>query len=163
MNPIIPDKRTALFPGTFDPFTIGHESLVRRGLSLMDEIVIAIGVNESKKSYFSLDKRLEMIRGLYRDEPRIRVESYDSLTIDFAQRVGAQYILRGIRSVFDFEYEKTIADMNRTISGIETFLLFTEPALTHISSTHVRELLHYGRDVSSFVPKGMDIPAEPDA
>jgi len=163
MNPIIPDKRTALFPGTFDPFTIGHESLVRRGLSLMDEIVIAIGVNESKKSYFSLDKRLEMIRGLYRDEPRIRVESYDSLTIDFAQRVGAQYILRGIRSVFDFEYEKTIADMNRTISGIETFLLFTEPALTHISSTHVRELLYYGRDVSSFVPKGMDIPAEPDA
>lgn len=163
MNPVIPDKRTALFPGTFDPFTIGHESLVRRGLSLMDEIVIAIGVNESKKSYFSLDKRLEMIRGLYRDEPRIRVDSYDSLTIDFAQRVGAQYILRGIRSVFDFEYEKTIADMNRTISGIETFLLFTEPALTHISSTHVRELLHYGHDVSRFVPKGMDIPAKPDA
>lgn len=158
MNPIIPDKRTALFPGTFDPFTIGHESLVRRGLTLMDEIVIAIGVNESKKSYFSLDKRLEMIRGLYRDEPRIRVESYDSLTIDFAQKTGAQYILRGIRSVFDFEYEKTIADMNRTISGIETFLLFTEPALTHISSTHVRELLQYGRDVSSFVPKGMKIP-----
>ena len=158
MTPIIPDKRTALFPGTFDPFTIGHESLVRRGLTLMDEIVIAIGVNESKKSYFSLDKRLEMIRGLYRDEPRIRVESYDSLTIDFAQKTGAQYILRGIRSVFDFEYEKTIADMNRTISGIETFLLFTEPALTHISSTHVRELLQYGRDVSSFVPKGMKIP-----
>jgi len=158
MNPATPEKRRALFPGTFDPFTIGHESLVRRGLSLMDEIVIAIGVNEAKKSYFSLDKRLEMIRGLYRDEPRIRVESYDSLTIDFAQKVGAQYILRGIRSVFDFEYEKTIADMNRTISGIETFLLFTEPALTHISSTQVRELLRYGRDVSRFVPKGMDIP-----
>ncbi len=158
MSPIFtPERRTALFPGTFDPFTIGHESLVRRGLSLMDELVIAIGVNESKQSYFSVEKRLEMIRELYKHEPRVRVESYDTLTIDFAQKVGAQYILRGLRSVNDFEYEKTIADMNRTISGIETFVLFTEPAFVHISSTHVRELLRYGRDVSSFIPKGMKI------
>jgi pantetheine-phosphate adenylyltransferase len=157
MSPITPEKRTALFPGTFDPFTIGHESLVRRGLSLMDEVIIAIGVNESKKSYFSLEKRMDMIRKLYRDEPRVMVESYDILTIDFAKKVGARYILRGIRSVFDFEYEKTIANMNRTISGIETFVLFTEPALTHISSTHVRELLRYGCDVSSFVPIGMEL------
>ena len=157
MNPTTSEKRTALFPGTFDPFTIGHESLVRRGLSLMDEIVIAIGVNESKKSYFTLEKRLDMIRKLYKDEPRVTVESYDSLTIDFAKKMGARYILRGIRSVVDFEYEKTIADMNRTISGIETFVLFTEPALTHISSTQVRELLRYGCDVSSFVPKGIEL------
>ncbi|NLY24814.1 MAG: pantetheine-phosphate adenylyltransferase [Bacteroidales bacterium] len=157
MSPATPEKRTALFPGTFDPFTIGHESLVRRGLSVMDEVIIAIGVNESKKSYFSLEKRLEMIRKLYSDEPRVRVESYDSLTIDFAKKMGARYILRGIRSVFDFEYEKTIADMNRTISGIETFVLFTEPALTHISSTQVRELLRYGCDVSSFLPEGMEL------
>ena len=157
MNPSTSEKRTALFPGTFDPFTIGHESLVRRGLSLMDEIVIAIGVNESKKSYFTLEKRLDMIRKLYKDEPRVTVESYDSLTIDFAKKMGARYILRGIRSVVDFEYEKTIADMNRTISGIETFVLFTEPALTHISSTQVRELLRYGSDVSSFIPKGMEL------
>lgn len=151
------NKRIALFPGTFDPFTIGHESLVRRGLALMDEIVIAIGVNEAKRSYFSLEKRIGMIRDYYHDEPRVRVESYDSLTISFALEVGAQYILRGIRSVIDFEYEKTIADMNRTISGIETFVLFTEPALTHISSTHVRELLRYGHDVSGFIPRGMKI------
>jgi len=157
MNPITPEKRTALFPGTFDPFTIGHESLVRRGLSVMDEVVIAIGVNESKKSFFSLEKRIDMIRKLYKDEPRVKVESYDSLTIDFAKIVGARYILRGIRSVVDFEYEKTIADMNRTISGIETFVLFTEPALTHISSTQVRELLRYGCDVSGFVPIGMEL------
>lgn len=149
--------RIALFPGTFDPFTIGHESLVRRGLSLMDEIVIAIGVNEAKSSFFPLEKRLHMIRALYENEPRVRVESYDSLTIEFAQKVGAQYILRGIRSVFDFEYEKTIADMNRTISGIETFVLFTEPALTHVSSSHVRELLRYGYDVSGFVPQGIEL------
>lgn len=150
-------KRVALFPGTFDPFTVGHESLVERGLSLMDEIVIAIGVNEAKKSYFSLDKRLQMIDDLYKGEPRVRVESYDMLTVDFARQTGAGFILRGIRTVADYEYEKTIADMNRTISGIETFLLFTEPALTHISSSHVRELLRYGHDVSGFIPKGMKL------
>ena len=150
-------KRVALFPGTFDPFTVGHESLVERGLSLMDEIVIAIGVNEAKKSYFSLDKRLQMIDDLYKSEPRVRVESYDMLTVDFARQTGAGFILRGIRTVADYEYEKTIADMNRTISGIETFLLFTEPALTHISSSHVRELLRYGHDVSGFIPKGMKL------
>ncbi|HBG56865.1 pantetheine-phosphate adenylyltransferase [Proteiniphilum sp. UBA1028] len=157
MEPSIAEKRIALFPGTFDPFTIGHESLVRRGLALMDEIVIAIGVNEAKKSYFTLEKRIGMIRDFYREEPRVRVESYDSLTISFAKEIGARYILRGIRSVVDFEYEKTIADMNRTISGIETFVLFTEPALTHISSTHVRELLRYGHDISNFIPQGMKI------
>ncbi|MDR0333677.1 MAG: pantetheine-phosphate adenylyltransferase [Dysgonamonadaceae bacterium] len=146
-------KRTALFPGTFDPFTIGHESIVRRGLALVDEIVIAIGFNESKNFYFPIEKRLEMIRAIYANEPRVRVESYNSLTVDFAQEVGAHFILRGIRSVNDFENEKTIADMNRTISGIETFILLTEPALTHISSTLVRELLRYNRDVSNFVPQ----------
>lgn len=149
--------RIALFPGTFDPFTIGHESLVRRGLELMDKIVIAIGVNEAKNSYFSLEKRLDIIRQLYKDNDRVIVESYDSLTIDFAKHVNAKYILRGIRSVVDFEYEKTIADMNRTISGIETFVLFTEPSLTHVSSTLVRELLRYGHDVSEFIPKGVEI------
>jgi pantetheine-phosphate adenylyltransferase len=122
-------------------------------LALVDEIVIAIGFNESKKFYFPIEKRLKMIREIYVDEPRVRVESYDSLTVDFAQEVGAHFILRGIRSVNDFENEKTIADMNRTISGIETFILLTEPALTHISSTLVRELLRYNRDVSNFVPQ----------
>lgn len=145
--------RIALFPGTFDPFTIGHASLVERGLRLMDEIVIAIGVNEAKKSFFPLQKRLEMIQEVYIDEPRVRVESYQSLTIDFAQNINANFMLRGIRSVNDFEYEKTIADMNRTLSGIETFVLFTEPSLTHISSTLVRELLRYGHDVSRFIPQ----------
>ena len=155
------NKRVALFPGTFDPFTIGHESLVRRGLQLMDEIVIAIGVNETKQSYFTQDERLDMIRDLYRNEPRVRVESYQSLTIDFARQSAAGFILRGIRSVFDFEYERTIADMNRTISGIETFLLFTEPSLTHVSSTQVRELLRYGHDVRLFIPKGMKLKPKP--
>ncbi|HTN68264.1 MAG TPA: pantetheine-phosphate adenylyltransferase [Dysgonamonadaceae bacterium] len=150
------NKRIALFPGTFDPFTIGHESLVKRGLTLMDEIVIAIGVNESKKSYFPFEKRIKMIRDFYANNSCIRVESYNTLTVDFAKKVKANYILRGVRSVIDFEYEKSIADMNRTISEIETFVLFTEPSLTHISSTLVRELLQYGHDVSEFIPEGLE-------
>ncbi len=148
-------KRIALFPGTFDPFTVGHESLVRRGLTLVDEVIIAIGVNEAKQSFFPLEKRLQMIRDLYQPEPRVRVESYDTLTVDFARKVDANFILRGIRSVADFEYEKTIAHMNRTLSGIETILLFTEPMYAHISSSVVRELLRYGRDVSPFLPERM--------
>lgn len=150
-------KKKAIFPGTFDPFTIGHHSLVKRSLELVDEIVIAIGKNDAKKSYFSLEDRIDMIQSLYKNEPRISVETYDSLTVDFAKTVKAHFIVRGIRSVNDFEYEKTIADMNRKISGIETFILFTEPELTHISSTIVRELLRFGHDVSEFIPKGMNL------
>ncbi len=148
-------KKKAIFPGTFDPFTIGHYSLVRRSLELVDEIVIAIGKNDAKTSFFTLEHRIDMIKSIYKDDKRVSVGTYDSLTVDFAKTVDASFIMRGIRSVNDFEYEKTIADMNRKISGIETFILFTEPELTHISSTIVRELLRYGHDVSEFVPKEM--------
>ena len=130
--------RRAIFPGTFDPFTIGHDSIVRRALTFMDEIVIGIGVNENKKTYFPVDKRVGMISRLYQDEPKIKVMSYDCLTIDFAERVEAKFIVRGIRTVNDFEYEETIADINRKLAGIETILLFTEPELTCVSSTIVR-------------------------
>ena len=144
--------RIALFPDTFDPFTIGHKSLVERGLTCVDEIVIAIGINEKKKTYYTLEQRIEAIRRLYADEPRVRVISYSGLTVDVAQREKAQFILRGIRSVIDFEYEKSIADVNRQLTGIETLLLFTEPAYAHVSSSVVRELLHFGKDVSPFIP-----------
>lgn len=150
-------KRRAIFPGTFDPFTIGHDSLVKRALNIADEIVIAIGINDTKKSYFSLEKRKEMIELLYKEEKRISVMTYDSLTVDFAKQVGATLIIRGIRSINDFEYEKNIADMNRTIAGVETVILFTEPELTHISSTIVRELLRFGHDVSKFIPKDIKL------
>ncbi|MDR0542072.1 MAG: pantetheine-phosphate adenylyltransferase [Dysgonamonadaceae bacterium] len=145
-------KKIALFPGTFDPFTFGHLSLMERGLQLVDEIVIAIGINPNKKTFYSLEQRMETISRLFQDNPRVSVRSYDSLTADFAQEMGARFILRGIRSVNDFEYEKNIADVNRQLSGIETFVLFTEPEHTHISSSIVRELLAYGKDVSAFVP-----------
>lgn len=151
------NTKIAIFPGTFDPFTIGHESIVRRGLEIVDKIIIAIGINDSKKTYFPIDKRVEMIRLLYSNEPRVEIEIYENLTVAFAKEVDAKFILRGIRSVVDFEYEKTIADVNRTISGIETLVLFTEPELSSINSSHVRELLRYNYDVSAFIPEGMKL------
>lgn len=149
--------KRAIFPGTFDPFTIGHYSVVKRALTFMDEIIIGIGVNEKKHTWFPTEKRVRMIEKLYADNPRIRVEAYDGLTVDFARMREAQFIIRGIRTVHDFEYEETIADINRKLAGVETILLFTEPELTSISSTIVRELLSYGKDVSTFLPADLDI------
>lgn len=149
--------KKAIFPGTFDPFTIGHYSVVRRALTFMDEITIGIGINESKRTWFPTEKRVEMIRKLYAGEPRIKVEAYNGLTVDFARLSGAQFIIRGIRTVHDFEYEETIADINRKLAGVETILLFTEPELTSVSSTIVRELLQFGKDVSDFLPEGLEI------
>ena len=147
----------AIFPGTFDPFTIGHESIVRRALTFVDEVIIAIGINEQKHSLFPIEKREQMIRDYYKDEPRVKVMSYSNLTVDFAREVGANLIIRGIRTVKDFEYEETISDINRKLAGVETILLFTEPELTSVSSTIVRELMKYGKDITQFLPKGMKI------
>lgn len=149
------NKKIAIFPGTFDPFTIGHQSIVERALNLFDEIIIAIGINDAKRTLFTLDERIRMIENLYGAHPKVRVDSYDCLTVDFAKNVNAQYILRGIRSVNDFEYEKTIADVNRKISGVETVILFTEPEHNHISSTIARELLRFHKNVDDFVPKDL--------
>lgn len=149
--------KKAIFPGTFDPFTIGHFSVVKRALTFMDEVVIGIGINDSKRTWFPTEKRVEMISRLYADEPRIKVAAYSGLTIDFARECGARFIVRGIRTVRDFEYEETIADINRKMAGIETILLFTEPELTSVSSTIVRELLQFGKDVTPFLPEGMKL------
>ena len=146
-------RRIALFPGTFDPFTLGHQSLVKRVLTCADAVVIAIGINEKKQTYYTLEQRVSAIRALYAEEPRVKVITYSGLTVDVAQQERASFILRGVRSVIDFEYEKAIADVNRQLTGIETLLLFTEPACAHISSSVVRELLHFGKDVSAFLPK----------
>lgn len=145
-------KKIAIFPGSFDPFTIGHASIVRRGIPMFDEIVIGIGVNENKRTLFTLEERLNDIRKLYADEPSVKVETYDDLTVDFATRMNASYILRGLRSVKDFEYERDIASMNQRLTGIETVLMFTEPEYTSISSSVVRELISYDKDVSAFLP-----------
>lgn len=142
----------AIFPGSFDPFTIGHYSVVTRALSFVDKVIVAIGVNEAKRTLFTVEKREAIVRKVFKDEPRVTVRSYDSLTVDFAKEVGATIILRGSRSIQDFEYERTIADANRHISGIDTILLFTEPQHSFISSTVVRDVLKYGKDITCFLP-----------
>jgi pantetheine-phosphate adenylyltransferase len=146
-----------VFPGTFDPITIGHVSVIERALKLFDEVIIAIGINQNKKTFFPVEKRVEMISSLFEDNNSVKVATYEGLTIDFVKAAGARFILRGIRSVNDFEYEKNIADVNRQISGIDTFILFTEPEHAHVSSSIVREMLSYGKDVSPFVPQKLKI------
>ena len=149
--------KKAIVPGTFDPFTIGHYSIVMRGLELFDEIVIGIGVNQIKKTLFDIEKRIEIVNQAFKNEPRVSVQTYDSLTVDFAEKVGAKYILRGLRTVSDFEYEHTIANANRQLNGLETVLLFTETEYSFISSTVVRDLIRYGRDIKAFLPPGVEI------
>ena len=145
--------KTAIFPGSFDPFTIGHYDIVMRGLQLFDEIIIGIGRNASKQSYFPLDERIKTIQSVFAGEARVRVMVYEDLTINFAQAQNADCILRGVRSVQDFEYERNIADANKQLSGIETVLLYTQPEYAHISSSLVRELHSYGNDISTLLPK----------
>ena len=144
--------KKAIFPGSFDPFTIGHYDIVNRGLKLFDEIVISIGRNSAKKETFPIREREEAIRKIFKDEPRISVQIYDCLTVDFAREVGAQFILRGVRCIQDFEYERNMAEANKELGGIETILLYTRPEYAHISSTLVRDLYSYNKDVSAYVP-----------
>ena len=145
--------RTAIFPGSFDPFTVGHYDIVRRSLPLFDEIVIGIGINAQKHPLFSAEERVAAIRNAFRDEPKVRVMTYETLTVDFAREVGATFMLRGVRSTTDFEYEKAFAEANKQLSGIETVLMLTRPEYEHISSSLVRDLYSYGKDITPYLPK----------
>lgn len=148
--------KIAIFPGSFDPFTIGHYDIVKRALTLFDKIVIGIGQNQTKQSTFSLTERLERIEKAFADESRVVVTTYDGLTVDFARKHGATHIVRGVRSTIDFEYERSIAEANRQLSGIETVLLYTSPEYGHISSTLVRDLHAHGRDITNYLPELID-------
>lgn len=145
--------RTGIFVGSFDPFTIGHKSVVDRVLPLFDRMVIGVGVNERKQYMLTTDERVDAIRQLYAGDERVVVESYSDLTVDFAQRHGAQFVVKGVRNVRDFEYERDQADINRRLTGLETLLIYAEPGLDSVSSSVVRELNHFGKDTSMFVPK----------
>lgn len=145
--------KKALFAGSFDPFTRGHQSIVDRILAIADEVVVAIGRNANKRTMLTLEQRIEAIEQLYAGEPRVKVMSYDGLTTDFAASVDATFLVRGVRNIADFEFERNIADVNRKLTGIETVLLVTESEYSHISSSIVRELMSYGRDVSDFMPQ----------
>lgn len=140
----------AIFPGSFDPFTVGHESIVRRGLEIFDEIVIAVGVNSDKHGYFTIEQRVEFIKTLFNNE--LEVITYTGLTVDCARMIGATHILRGLRTSADFEFERAIAQVNKKLSGIDTTFLLTTPEHTPISSSIVRDILRHGGDVSDFVP-----------
>ncbi|MGN0239516.1 MAG: pantetheine-phosphate adenylyltransferase [Paludibacteraceae bacterium] len=146
--------KTAIFPGSFDPFTIGHADIVRRALPLFDSIIIAVGINYQKTPFFPLEKRLESIKQAFADEPRVSVVAYTELTVDFARENNAQFIIRGIRTIADFEYERTMADANAELAEqkIETIALFTRPELAHVSSSFVRDLASHGRDISPYLP-----------
>lgn len=148
------EQRIAIFPGSFDPYTIGHYSIVERALPVFDKIIVAVGINSGKKSFLPENERVEAIRRLYSNEPRVEVIAYDGLTVDEAARHNARFILRGVRLIQDFEYEKNLAEVNRNLSGLETVLLYTLPEYGHISSSIVRELIGFGRDVSSLLPPG---------
>ena len=150
-------KRVALFPGSFDPFTRGHESIVRRALPLFDKFVIAIGVNADKRSFMSMEQRKAWIEKVFKNDSQVEVVTYSGMTVDVAREVGAQFIVRGVRLIQDFENEKHLAEVNRDLTGIETILLYTLPEYSHISSSIVRELVRYGQDVSAYLPEGADL------
>jgi pantetheine-phosphate adenylyltransferase len=146
-------QRIALFPGTFDPITIGHQDIINRSLPLFDKLFIGIGRNVNKEPMFTVEQRLEWIRAIYKDNPKVEAVAFEGLTVRCCQQVGARFILRGIRYVNDFEYEKAIADMNRSLDGnIETVFLTSLPQYTSVASTLVRDVLRNGGDALQFLP-----------
>ncbi len=151
-------KKIAVFPGSFDPFTIGHEAIVRRALNLFDEIVIAVGSNNLKKSYYPLETRKDMISKVFKNESGIKVEHYEGLTVDFCRKVGAGFLLRGLRTSADFEFERAIGQVNKTISpAIESVFLLTAPEHSFINSTIVRDIIRNGGDAAKFVPSAVNL------
>ena len=146
--------KIAVFPGSFDPITIGHVDLVKRSLPLFDKIIVAVGINTQKKYIFSLDQRLEWLNAVFDEEPKVEVGHFENLTADYCKKIGAKYLLRGLRNASDFDYEKTISQLNNIIGGgLETIFLISQPGYSHISSTIVREIIKGGGDASPFLPE----------
>ncbi|MAY83127.1 MAG: pantetheine-phosphate adenylyltransferase [Flavobacteriales bacterium] len=151
-------KKIAVFPGSFDPITLGHESVVKRALPLFDEIIVAIGNNSQKQYMFDLKQREKWIKDTFKGIDQIRVDIYEKLTVEYCEEVGAKFLLRGLRNHADFEFERSIAQMNRELNDeIETFFLFTDPKYSAINSTIVREIYRLGGEVAQFLPKNIHI------
>ena len=146
-------KKIAVFPGSFDPITTGHVDLIKRALPLFDEIVVAVGVNSQKKCLFSLEQRLSWLEDVFKDEANVKVGHFEKLTVDYCHRINAKYLIRGLRNASDFDYEKTISQLNNILGkGIETLFLISKPEFSHISSTIVREIIKGGGDATPFLP-----------
>lgn len=153
--------RIAVFPGSFDPITIGHVEIVRRAAPLFDSIIVAIGINSQKKYLFPLEQRLEWLRLAFADMPNVQVDTFEKLTAHYCQKVGARYLLRGLRNASDFDYEKTISQLNAIVGdGLETVFFISEPKYSHYSSTIVREIIKGGGDASPFLPSQITLPSE---
>lgn len=147
-------KRIALFPGTFDPITVGHMNIIERGMPLFDEIVVGIGHNSTKTTLFPLEQRLNWIRDIFKNQPKVKVEAYEGLTVTFCEKIKANYILRGLRNMSDFDYEKNIAQMNKLVyPDAETVFLMCDPVYTPISSSVIRDLIRNGGDASAYLPQ----------
>lgn len=152
------EKRTALFPGSFDPFTAGHLNILTRALTMFDEVVVAVGINIDKRGFFSTEKRLEIIRQATSGLKGVRIISYDNLTVDTCRELGIRHIVRGVRNMIDFETERSIADANRVLDpGIETIIIPTAQEFAHISSTAVRDIIKHNGDTSRFLPEGVKL------
>ncbi len=152
---MIKEKKIALFQGSFDPFTRGHESIVERALTMFDEVVVLVVHNSAKQGFFPVKTRVKIIEEAFKNEVRVKVMASEGLTVEVAKTVGACCFLRGVRTVQDYEYEMNIADVNRRFSGVETVLLYTLPEFSHISSTIVREWLKYGKDMTEYLPANL--------
>lgn len=151
-------SKIAIFPGSFDPITKGHVDIVKRALPLFDQLIIAIGVNTQKKYLFSLNQRMEWLKKVFKDQPKVLVDTYEGLTVHYCIEKKANYIIRGIRSAGDFDYEKTIAHLNLTMApGLETLLILSKPELSAVSSTIVREIIIGNGDSTKFVPEQIDV------
>ena len=151
-------KKIAVFPGSFSPFTIGHKSVIEKALPLFDTIIISIGINSEKNQYFSIEERMQWIKDVYANNPKIEIQFYEGLTVDFCKKEGADFILRGLRDSYDFKFEKNIAQMNKDLNpDIETIFIITPPELSHISSSLIRDIIKNGGDVSKFIPKEINI------
>ena len=145
-------EKIAVFPGSFDPITVGHVDIVMRALPFFDKIIVAVGVNDQKKALFPLPDRLKWLDQVFRDEPKIEIGSFENLTAHYCSRIGAKYLIRGLRNASDFDYEKTISQLNHIVgNGLETIFLISQPAFSHISSTIVREIIKGGGDAISFL------------
>jgi pantetheine-phosphate adenylyltransferase len=151
-------ERIAIFPGSFDPITRGHEDIINRAVPLFDKIIVSIGKNREKKSYFTIEKRLEFLETVFAENPKIRVDVYEGLTVDYCKKMGAKFILRGLRTSADFEFERSIGQVNRKLyPEIETVFFLTHPEYTALNSSVVRDILSHGGDPSMFIPEGLKI------
>jgi pantetheine-phosphate adenylyltransferase len=151
-------KKIAVFPGSFDPITIGHEAIVKSALGMFDEIIIAVGANALKKSFYSVETRKKMINKVFQNEPRVKVDHYEGLTVDYCKKNGADFILRGLRTAADFEFERAIAQVNKVMApDIESVFILTVPEHSHINSTIVRDIIRSGGNASRFVPASLNL------